>query len=81
VRFGEAPVGLAPADKDALILVRDSSRFGVSGVSANLAVIDVAAYGSLALAGYLESGLFPREMASTPAGSPAGGAAGVNSNR
>jgi DNA-binding beta-propeller fold protein YncE len=72
VRVGEAPVGLALADKDALIVVGDSNRFNVPGTTANLAVVKIAADGSLTLAGYLEpprwSGLFPRDMTSTPDG-------------
>jgi len=72
VKVGEAPVGLALADKDALIVVGDSDRFDVPGATANLAVVKIAADGDLTLAGYLEpprwTGLFPRDMTSTPDG-------------
>jgi len=72
VRVGEAPVGLALADKDSTIIVGDSDRFDVPGTTANLAVVKIADDGTLKLAGYLESprwsGLFPRDMTSTPDG-------------
>ena len=72
-RVGEAPVGLALADKDTTIVVGDSDRFDVPGTTANLAVVKIADDGTLTLAGYLEpprwSGLFPRDMTSTPDGS------------
>jgi hypothetical protein len=72
VKVGEAPVGLALADQDTLIVVGDSDRFDVPGATANLAVVKIAADGDLTLAGYLEpprwTGLFPRDMTSTPDG-------------
>ena len=72
-RVGEAPVGLALVDKDTMIVVGDSDRFDVPGTTANLAVVNIADDGTLTLAGYLEpprwSGLFPRDMTSTPDGS------------
>ena len=72
VKVGEAPVGLALADKDTMIVVGDSDRFDVPGTTANLAVVKIADDGALRLAGYLESprwsGLFPRDMTATPDG-------------
>ncbi len=72
VNVGEAPVGLALADKDTTIVVGDSDRFDVPGTTANLAVVKISTNGTLILAGFLEpprwSGLFPRDMTSTPDG-------------
>lgn len=72
VKVGEAPVGLALADKDTMIVVGDSDRFDVPGTTANLAVVKIADDGALRLAGYLKSprwsGLFPRDMTATPDG-------------
>jgi DNA-binding beta-propeller fold protein YncE len=70
VRVGEAPVGLALAKRGSLMVVADSNRFGASGKSASLAVVDVpdALAGRPALVGYLPAGLFPRDMAAGPGG-------------
>ncbi len=70
VRVGEAPVGLALGQHGSLVVVADSNRFGTSGKSASLAVVDVpdALAGRPALVGYLPAGQFPRDMAASPAG-------------
>jgi DNA-binding beta-propeller fold protein YncE len=70
VRVGEAPVGLALAGHG-LMVVADSNRFGATGKSASLAVLDVRAAltGRRALVGYLPAGQFPRDMAASPDGS------------
>lgn len=65
---GEAPVGLALVNGGTGIVVADSNRFDVSGASANLAVVHVAASGALGLVGYVPSGSFPRDVAVTPGG-------------
>lgn len=71
VSADEAPVGLALAEHGSLVVVADSNRFGASGESASLAVVDVpdALAGRPALAGYLPAGQFPRDMATSPNGS------------
>jgi DNA-binding beta-propeller fold protein YncE len=64
-RVGEAPVGLATVRGGSVIIVADSNRFGASGASADLDVVNVAAAlsGGRAVVGHIPSGLFPREMA------------------
>jgi len=63
-------VGLALVDGGARIVVADSNRFGASGATSSLAVVDVPAVleGKPALLGYLRAGGFPREMALEPDG-------------
>lgn len=70
VRVGEAPVGLAAVRGGSLIVVADSNRFGASGATADLDVVDVAAAfsGGKAVVGHIASGAFPREMALLPGG-------------
>jgi DNA-binding beta-propeller fold protein YncE len=70
VRVGEAPVGLAAVHGGSLIVVADSNRFGASGATADLDVVNVAAAlsGGRAVAGHIPSGSFPREMALLPDG-------------
>jgi 6-phosphogluconolactonase (cycloisomerase 2 family) len=70
VRVGEAPVGLALADRAQRIVVADSNRFYVKGAQANLAVVSVPAALARrrAVLGYVRSGLFPRQMALEPGG-------------
>jgi hypothetical protein len=70
VRVGEAPVGLAAVRGGSLIVVADSNRFGASGASADLDVVNVAAAlsGGQAVVGHIQSGAFPREMALMPDG-------------
>jgi DNA-binding beta-propeller fold protein YncE len=71
VEVGEAPVGLALARDDSLVVVADSDRFGAPGHAASLAVVSVAdALASRpALVGYLPAGQFPRDMAAGQGGS------------
>jgi len=68
VRVGEAPVGVALVDHDTTLVIADSNRFASPGAGANLAVVTGASGGHLALAGYLRSGSFPRDMAVSPNG-------------
>jgi DNA-binding beta-propeller fold protein YncE len=68
VRVGEAPVGLALVDHDTTIVIADSNRFASPRAGANLAVVTGASDGHLALAGYLRSGSFPRDMVASPNG-------------
>ncbi len=71
VRVGEAPVGLALANRGSLMVVADSNRFGTPGKSASLAVVDVpdALADRPALLGYLPAGKFPRDAVGSPDGS------------
>jgi DNA-binding beta-propeller fold protein YncE len=71
VKVGEAPVGLVLARHGSLVVVADSDRFGATGKSASLAVVDVADALARrpALIGYLPAGQFPRDMAAGPDGS------------
>ena len=68
VLVGEAPVGVALVNHDRTLVVADSNRFADAGIGANLAIITVAGSGQLSLAGYAESGRFPRDMAVSPDG-------------
>jgi DNA-binding beta-propeller fold protein YncE len=70
VEVGEAPVGLALVGHGSTIVLADSNRFGASGATSSLGVVDVAAAlaGRPALLGYLPAGGFPREMALEPDG-------------
>ncbi len=70
VRVGAEPVGLALADHGRRIVVADSDRYRVPGATASLAVVNVPAAlaGHRALAGYLPSGLFPRQLRLEPGG-------------
>jgi DNA-binding beta-propeller fold protein YncE len=70
VQVGEAPVGLALADRGQRIVVADSDRFLAVGRSASLAIVSVPAAlaGRPALLGYVRAGSFPREMALEPGG-------------
>jgi DNA-binding beta-propeller fold protein YncE len=70
VRVGEAPVGLMLVGHDSRVIVADSNRFGVSGATSDLDVINVAAAlcGKAAVIGHIPAGLFPREMALVPGG-------------
>jgi DNA-binding beta-propeller fold protein YncE len=65
VRVGEAPVGLAAVRGGSLIVVADSNRFNATGAVSNLDVVNVATAlsGGQAVAGQIQSGSFPREMA------------------
>jgi hypothetical protein len=70
VRVGEAPVGLAAVRGGSLVVVADSNRFGASGASSDLDVVNVASAfsGHPAVIGHIRSGVFPRDMALAPAG-------------
>ena len=70
VRVGEAPVGLAAVHGGSLVVVADSNRFGASGATADLDVVNVAAALSSgrAVVGHIAAGSFPREMALLPDG-------------
>jgi DNA-binding beta-propeller fold protein YncE len=63
VRVGEAPVGLALVDHGHLLVVADSNRFSAPGAGASLAVVNVSVSGQMSLAGYVGTGVFPRDMA------------------
>lgn len=58
----EAPVDLAFTGQGQFIVVCDSNRFGVSGKTPDLAVVNVADVlaGKPALVGKIASGVFPR---------------------
>lgn len=70
VRVGEAPVGLAAVRGSSLVLVADSNRFGASGATSDLDVVNVAAAlaGRPAVVGHIRAGLFPRDMTLAPDG-------------
>ena len=70
VRVGEAPVGLAAVRGSSLLVVADSNRFGASGATSDLDVVNVAAAlaGRLAVVGHIRAGLFPRDMTLAPDG-------------
>jgi DNA-binding beta-propeller fold protein YncE len=70
VRVGEAPVGLMLVRRGSLIVVADSNRFGASGATADLSVVNAssALAGQPAVIGVIPAGLFPREMALEPGG-------------
>jgi DNA-binding beta-propeller fold protein YncE len=67
-QVGEAPVGLALADRNRNLVVGDSNRFNQGGAASNLAVVSIGSNGGLKLAGYLPAGQFPRDMAASPNG-------------
>jgi DNA-binding beta-propeller fold protein YncE len=70
VRVGEAPVGLMAVRNGSLVVVADSNRFGASGATSDLTVVNTAAAleGESAVAGSVPAGQFPREMALEPGG-------------
>jgi len=70
VRVGEAPVGLAVVRGGSLVVVADSNRFGASGATSDLDVVNVAAAlaGRPAVVGHIRAGLFPRDMTLAPDG-------------
>jgi DNA-binding beta-propeller fold protein YncE len=70
VRVGEAPVGLMLVRNGSLVVVADSNRFGASGATSDLTVVNTAAAlaGESAVAGSVPAGQFPRETALEPGG-------------
>lgn len=68
VLVGSEPVGLALVRGGSLLVAADSNRSSQPGLSASLAVVDVAdaLAGRQAVLGYVRSGAFPREMAVVP---------------
>lgn len=70
VRVGEAPVGLMLVRNGSLVVVADSNRFGASGATSDLTVVNTAAAlaGESAVVGSVPAGQFPREMALEPGG-------------
>jgi DNA-binding beta-propeller fold protein YncE len=70
VRVGEAPVGLAAVRGSSLVVVADSNRFGASGATSDLDVVNVAAAlaGRPAVVGHIRAGLFPRDITLAPDG-------------
>ena len=70
VRVGEAPVGLMLVRNGSLVVVADSNRFGASGATSDLTVVNAAAAlaGESAVVGSVPAGQFPREMALEPGG-------------
>jgi YVTN family beta-propeller protein len=70
LRVGVQPIGLVTANCGAQIVIADSHRFKSKFGPPSLAVVDVhaALTGHQALAGYLQSGVDPRELAVTPDG-------------
>ncbi len=70
VRVGVQPIGLVLVNCGSQVVVADSHRFKAKHGVPNLAVIDVrpALTGHHALAGYLVSGLDPRQLAVAPDG-------------
>jgi DNA-binding beta-propeller fold protein YncE len=70
VRVGPEPVGLATVDRGREILVADSNRFD-TGKASGLAILQLKPGGRPILRGYLPTGTFPRDVASTGHGSRA----------
>jgi len=68
VQVGEAPVGLALIDHNQTIVVADSDRFSAPGAGASLAVVKVGRANHMLLAGYVQAGSFPRDIAASPNG-------------
>lgn len=70
VRVGEAPVGVAVLDGGTRVVVADSNRFGASGQSSALTVVDAtrALRHQPAIVGTISAEQFPRDVALEPAG-------------
>ena len=69
VPVGQSPLGMAVISHGTRIVVADSNKNGGSGSGANLAVVSTSkALARLALLGYLQSGLQPRQFAVTSNG-------------
>jgi hypothetical protein len=62
--------GLAAVRGSSLVVVADSNRFGASGATSDLDVVNVAAAlaGRPAVVGHIRAGLFPRDMTLAPDG-------------
>ena len=60
---GTSPVGLRLFDKDKLLAVANSNRFGTAGTgTANATILSVAAPASASVVGTVATGTFPREI-------------------
>jgi hypothetical protein len=70
VGVGRAPVGLALAANDSLVLVANSDRYGGSDKPQTLSVVDAGAAlaGERAVLGTVATGAFPRDVATLPDG-------------
>ena len=70
VQVGQSPIGVAPVDGGARIVVANSNLAGRRGVAASLAVINASAAldGKPALVGLIRSGSLPRQFALEPDG-------------
>ena len=69
VPVGQSPLGMAVVRHGTRIVVADSNKNAGSGSVANLAVVSTSkALARLALLGYLQSGVQPRQFAVTPKG-------------
>ena len=70
LRVGQAPVALAVVNDGRQVVVGDSNRFSVPGSTAALTVVNTSSARprTPAIAGYLPSGLFPREESLEPNG-------------
>ena len=70
VQVGQSPIGLAPVDGGARIVVANSNLAGRKGVAPSLAVVNTSAAldGKPALVGLIKSGLLPRQFALEPDG-------------
>ncbi len=70
VRVGQSPIGLAPVQGGARIVVANSNLAGHKGAAPSLAVVSTSAAmdGKPALVGLIKSGLLPRQFALEPDG-------------
>jgi DNA-binding beta-propeller fold protein YncE len=70
VQVGQSPIGLAPVDGGARIVVANSNLAGRKGIAPSLAVVNTSAAlaGKPALVGLIKTGLLPRQFALRPDG-------------
>ena len=70
VHPGPRRTRLAAVRGSSLVVVADSNRFGASGATSDLDVVNVAAAlaGRPAVVGHIRAGLFPRDMTLAPDG-------------